>query len=120
MIYLGCTQENTFQLPFAESEIAAIYITYCQKGEIVIEKEKQDCVFKSILVPPLPTLEEVSSCNMKEVNVVTVTLSQEDSLKFGERSEVQIQIRVRLTNGTATKSKIIHEFTDTVLKEGVV
>ena len=120
MIYLGCTQENTFQLPFAESEIAAIYITYCQKDETVIEKEMSDCTFKTVLVPPLPTLEEVSQDNMIEVNVVSVNLSQEDSLRFMEKTEVQIQLRVKLTDGTAIKSKPIREFTDTVFKEGVI
>ena len=45
MIGKGCTCENTFTIPFAEDEIEAIRITYCQNDEIILEKELGDCSF---------------------------------------------------------------------------
>lgn len=100
MIAKGCTVKNTFTIPFSETEIETIFITYGQKGEVVLEKSLADCTFDN--------------------GAVSVDLLQEDTLKFCDCAGVQIQIRVKLTNGTATKSNILHVFTDELLKDGVI
>ena len=100
MIAKGCTCRNTFTIPYGETEVEVLYITYCQKKEIVLEKTLEDCVF--------------------DEGVVRVELSQEDTLKFCDCSSVQIQIRAKLISGAATKSNIIQTTTDEILKDGVI
>ena len=86
----------------------------------MIEKEKSDCTFETIVVPEYPALGEAAAEHMKEVGVVCVILSQEETLRLSDCTDVQMQIRVKLTNGNATKSKVIHAFTDELLKDGVI
>ena len=100
MIAKGCTIKNTFSIPYAKEEVKAMFITYSQKGAVILEKEVSQCEFGD--------------------GVVSVTLSQEDTLKFSDCTSVQIQIRARLENGIATKSNIIQTITDNVLKDGVI
>ena len=100
MIAKGCTCKNTFSIPFAESEIKVIFITYQQKGKTVIEKSLPDCTFSD--------------------GKVSVVLTQEDTLLLAENEYIEIQIRVRLHDGTLTKSKIVETYTDKVLKNEVI
>ena len=100
MIAKGCTCKNTFSIPFAESDIKSIFITYTEKGKTIVEKTLDDCVFSE--------------------NSVSVILTQEDTLKFANHEFVKVQIRVRLNNGTLTKSKIVETYTDTILKNEVI
>ena len=100
MIAKGCTCKNTFSIPFAESDIKVIFITYQQKGKTVIEKSLSECTFSE--------------------GTVSVILTQEDTLKLDENEYIKIQIRVRLQDGTLTKSKIIETYTDKVLKNEVI
>ena len=100
MIAKGCTNVNTFSFPYAAGDIAALYITYKQKGKTVLEKTLNDCTF--------------------EAGYVSVNLSQEDTLKLTDDAIIKIQIRVRFKDGFTNKSKIIETYADEVLKEGVI
>lgn len=100
MIAKGCTCKNTFSFPYAENDVKVIFITYQQKGRTVIEKSLSDCTFSD--------------------DKVSVILTQEDTLKLAENEYIEIQIRVRLQDGTPTKSKIIETYTDRVLKNEVI
>lgn len=95
----GTTQQLTFMLPEAIS-IAALYITFSQNGKTVLEK----------------TLDDV------EVNekTITLSLSQEDTLKFCAKHAVYIQLRIRDALGNAIASEIIRTDAEAILKEGVI
>ena len=100
MICKGCTCRNIFSLPFNENDIDVLFITYQQNGKTVFEKTKDDCEFTD--------------------GHVSVLLTQEDTLKLLNESIVKIQIRLKLVNGTVTKSRVIETYTDIVLKNEVI
>lgn len=100
MIAKGCTCKNIFTLPFPESEIKALFITYRQNKKNVFEKTLSDCEFGD--------------------GTVSVNLTQEDTLKLDDFREIQIQIRVRFSDGSATKSNIVKTYADEVLKNEVI
>ena len=100
LISKGCTVGNSFTVPFTKDEVVALYITYQQRGKTVIEKTLDDCSFGD--------------------NFVSIILTQEETLMFESLVKVRIQIRARLKDGTATKSKIIETDVDTLLKDGVI
>lgn len=100
LIARGCTCENFFSIPYEQDEIAAIFITYQQRGITKVEKTIDDCTFTA--------------------GKVRVSLSQEDTLKFDDDAIIRIQIRIRLNNGIVTKSQIVETYTDNVLKDGVI
>lgn len=100
MISKGCTCKNIFSLPFNENDISVLFITYQQNGKTVVEKVKDDCEFTD--------------------GHVSVLLTQEDTLKLLNESTVKIQIRLRLNDGSVTKSHVIETYTDIVLKNEVI
>ena len=100
MIGKGCTCENTFTIPFMEDEIEAIRITYCQKDKVLFEKELSDCTFSE--------------------GAVSVTLNQEDTLKFDSFQIIEIQLKVKVRGGSVVKSNIIETVTDKVLSCEVI
>ena len=100
MISKGCTATNTFTVPFSRDEVDVLYITYQQREKTVLEKTFEDCTFSE--------------------GVVTVNLSQEETLMFESLLAVRIQIRARLKNNAAIKSNIISTDVDKILKDGVI
>ncbi len=100
MIHKGCTEIHGFKFPYDASDVESLYITYKQNGETIVEKTLDDCTFDD--------------------GVVSVNLSQEDTLKFHDDEIVKVQIRVKFTNGKATKSNIMETYTDNILKDGVI
>lgn len=83
----GTTPVHIFNIPFDTSAIESMRILYAQKEKVILTKVKEDCV-----------LAEKS---------ITVQLSQEDTLLFNSGSLVQIQIRVKTTDGNVSNSDII-------------
>lgn len=69
-------------------------------GKTIVEKTLDDCSFGD--------------------NFISIVLTQEETLMFENRVKVSIQIRVRLKDGTVTKSNIIETDIDRVLKDGVI
>lgn len=110
MIYRGTTPTHVFSFPFKQNEVAALYISYFQKGSIKVEKELNDITFD----PALETIE--------------VTLTQQDTLSFekykwldrARDSLILIQIRVRLENGECWASEVMEERLGDVLKDGII
>lgn len=100
MINKGCNCRCIFPFRYPKNEVAALYVTFQEKGETVVEKELADCEF----------LEKK----------IAVKLSQEETLRFGNNVSVKIQIRGRLIDNTAIKSNIMQTCTDKVLKDGVI
>lgn len=100
LIPRGCTCKTSFPIPYRAEDILALFITYQQNKITKVEKELSECTF--------------------EDGKVSVNLSQEQTLSFEVLVPIRVQIRVRLKDGTATKSTIMETYTDEVLKGGVI
>lgn len=95
----GTTPEHYFSVNVDLSSATELYITYSQNGKPIIEKKIDDA-----------TITE---------DTITVNLTQEDTLKLKER-DCQIQIRVKLLDGTAIASNIITTNVLNILKDGEI
>ena len=110
MIYRGTTPRHSFQFPFKEDEVAALYISYMQKGQIKVEKSLNDIIFDPVN------------------SLIQVDLSQEDTLSFEKYSWLDrqrdslilIQIRTRLANGECWVTDPIKDRLGDVLKDGLI
>lgn len=100
LIPKGCTTLNGFTFPYRKEDVSALRITYSQDGKKVVEKNLNDCEFID--------------------DSIQVLLSQEETLRFNERLRISIQIRVRLNDGTVTKSELIKAHSDPILNEEVI
>ena len=96
----GTTPLNTFTCDIDLSGAELIYITYSQKGRVIIEKSIQDI-----------TVEE---------NILTTRLSQGDTLKFSDREPVSIQIRAKFPSSNAVACAIINTTVTEILKDGEI
>ena len=82
----GTTPTHIFELPFDTDLIDKVKVIYAQDDEIIVTKEQTAC-----------------EC---AANVVSVKLTQEETLKFDCRKSVQIQMRVLTKDGDALASEI--------------
>ena len=104
----GTTPTHTFTLPdnLKTATLSALYITYAQRGETVLEK----------------TLSDVTINN----GVITCTLTQAETLLFSVRNharstdDVAIQVRMKTSDGTAMASDIMRIPVMDVLKDGEI
>lgn len=98
----GTTPILEFTLPFDCSLLTEIYITFAQYGTTVLEKSMADCTCSGTLV--------------------TLSLSQEDTLKMKQdrMAIAEVQLRVRTKDGSALASNIMQIRVDRILKEGVI
>lgn len=96
----GTTPLLEFTLPFDVSQIAEAYVTFCQSGRMVIEKRLDECE--------------------AEGNMLSIRLTQEETLGLSTVYTTEIQIRVRLLSGDALASNIIRVNTERILKDGVI
>ena len=116
----GTTPVNTFQTDADLSDAQVIYITYSQKGRVIIEKQKSDLTIVSLTVH-----DPVSGEDTRVGTSLSVTLTQQDTLAFME-GDVDIQIRARfypetgVTVTPALASDIITVPVKKILKEGVI
>lgn len=97
----GTTPTLTFTMPFTADQVAVVYITFSQGPSVVLEKSEDVAVADKSL---------------------TVTLTQEDTLAFNPTGnpQVNIQVRIRLTDGSAAASQIINTTAGMILKNGVI
>ncbi|MEG1757798.1 MAG: hypothetical protein RR235_04990 [Oscillospiraceae bacterium] len=97
----GTTPKHTFCLPVGKTRLAAMTLTYSQKKRNIIIKSLDDFTFSDA--------------------VASVTLSQEETLLFAEDSPVEIQMRLRLSDGNSViNSNILSVPVDEVLQEEVI
>lgn len=95
----GTTPTHIFTLPFDASTITACRVTYEQENNVVLTKE-------------------INECELKD-NVITVKLSQEDSLKFKCNTAAKVQLRI-LKNDEAIASEVITFFVGECLDNEVL
>jgi len=125
MIIRGTTPYHNFILPILAEDIKAIYVTYLQNEEVILDKSKDDVTITNLVdlydnasVEDLSE-DEQSSCQL------TVHLSQEDTLKFGffpaaRKNIAVIQIRLLTTDDEAFASDPVRERIFGVLHDGVI
>ena len=99
-MFIATTPTLNFSLPFDSNTIAAGYITLAQKNRNVIEKP----------------LEEWTRSGTE----VSVKLSQKETMLLNPDSNIEIQMRIRLNDGTALASRIFSATAERVLKDGEI
>ena len=131
MIIRGTTPYHNFILPILAEDIKAIYVTYLQNEEVILNKsliegEESDSEFVLTNLRDLEnasmeqlTEEERNSCQL------TLHLSQEDTLRFhfypaARKNIAVIQIRILTTDDEAFASMPINERIFGVLLDGVI
>jgi len=98
----GSTPTNTFELDIDLSD-AKVYISYEQDGIVIIEKTGEDLAFSQ----------------SGSVYIITLNLTQQDTLKF-HPGKVLIQIRYVFPTGDADASDIIQTTFERIIKDGVI
>lgn len=83
----GTTPKHTFTIPLETSELASIRIIYAQDDTQLFVKEMSDCVL--------------------EGKTISVTLTQEETLKFDDTKLAQIQLRVKTKSGEVLSSDVL-------------
>lgn len=96
----GTTPTHIFTLPFDTQAVKTVKVTYAHNGEIMLEKQTEDCTMQG--------------------NTVSVKLTQEETLLFDNNQLLQLQIRVLLYNGDALRSVIYHCHTGALLDDEVI
>lgn len=82
----GTTPTHTFTLPFDVSLVQKAMVVYAQNDIEIFRKESSDCQMSG--------------------NEVSVTLTQEDTLKLDCKHLVQVQLRVLTTDNKALASMV--------------
>ena len=96
----GTTPTLQFEFPFALTNVAELWVTLKQDNNIVLDKALADCELNGA--------------------VLTLRLTQQDTLKLNASLPVAIQIRMRTNDGNAVASNIITTSVGQILKDGVI
>lgn len=96
----GTTPTHKFNISFSADRIKDIRITYAQDGETVVEKGNNDCSM--------------------EGNVITTSLTQEETLRFHEKRPVELQIKVLTKEDNVLATRVYTLNVDRVLNEEVL
>lgn len=97
----GTNPVLTFELPEAIT-ISALYITFQQDRKTVLEKSLTDVTYD------------------EESGIITLPLSQQDTLKFSEHEPVWVQIRLRDNLENAVASEPMRVNVGEIFKDGVI
>lgn len=84
-IYRGSTPTLIFNLPFTATTLKGITATFVQVGNIIFEKEIEDC-----------TLED---------NKIKIDLTQQETLQLNAGSYLIIQLKVKTSNDKVLPTK---------------
>lgn len=104
-MYRFTTPVHRFKLPVDPADCEVIQITYKQKCSSIIKEYAHGV---------LPDGMEINE------NIVTITLSQEETEKLKANEMVQIQVRALLGSGVAEASQKINLTVEDVLTGGVL
>lgn len=96
----GTTPTHTFNLPFDTSLIATLRITYEQPTGLELTKTESDCILSG--------------------NTITVVLTQEETLQFNHKYNVEIQARILTQGGEVVASRVITTTVEKCLNDEVL
>ena len=99
----GTTPTHTFDVDTDLRGAEVIYITYEQCGKTVLEK----------------TIDDIETLGEEQISV---KLTQEETLRFLDRSDapVLIQVAARWPTGDTVRSNVIRTNVEAILKEGEI
>lgn len=126
MIIRGTTPYHNFILPVLAEDIDAVYVTYLQNEEVIIDKSN---LTDEMEISNLSDLENASMEELSEEEQsscqLTIHLTQEDTLKFhfypaAKKNIAVIQIRILTTDGEAYASMPVNERIFGVFHDGVI
>ena len=132
MIIRGTTPYHNFILPILIEDIKAIYVTYLQNEEVILNKsliEGEENNSSEFILANLRDLENASMEQLTEEErnscQLTLHLSQEDTLAFhfypaAKKNIAVIQIRILTVDDEAFASMPINERIFGVLLDGVI
>ena len=126
MIIRGTTPYHNFILPILAEQIEAIYVTYLQNNEVILDKSSLTDDFSITNLVDLENANvEILTEEEQELSQLTIHLSQEDTLKFhfypaAKKNIAVIQIRILTTDGEAFASMPVNERIFGVLHDGVI
>ena len=100
MIIRGTTPTIEYELPFDTSVLSEVFVTISQSGNVIIEKEIGDCVLTDCLL--------------------TVKLSQDETLSLSASRIAEIQVRMKTVDGDVLASDIYTDDVYKILKDGVI
>lgn len=96
----GTTPTVTFNLPFNVSTIKNCEVYFGQNDELLFTKGYDDCAFDG--------------------TVMTVTLSQAETLQFDEDEKMQMQVRFVFTDDSVDATKVMKGKVGQILKDGEI
>ena len=99
-MYRGTTPKFSIELDVKTSDVEVAYLSFKQNNEVKVEKTLEDC--------------ECSD------NVLTCTLTQEETLNFTAGVPLMLQVRCRMKDGTTVASDINTFKVVDVFKDGVI
>ena len=130
MIIRGTTPYHNFILPILVEDIKAIYVTYLQNDEVILDKKFVDGEESSDFI--IANLKDLENASMEELSEeerescqLTLHLSQEDTLAFhfypaARKNIAVIQIRILTNDDEAFASMPINERIFGVLHDGEI
>ena len=96
----GTTPTHTFHTDIDLSGATSVFVTYKQGTTVNINKAKANLTITS--------------------STVVAALSQAETLQLSAGTDVQIQIRAKLSDGTAVASNIMSVPVEAILKDGEI
>lgn len=98
----GTTPTIVFHLPFDVSTIHYCEVYFSQNDELIVEKKMSDCLLSG--------------------NMLSVTLTQADTLAFSsdDNGRVEMQLRFVFTDGSVDATTIVKEKAKKILKDGEI
>lgn len=109
----GTTPTHTFKLNTSLAGLEALYVTYQQNGETIVEKALDD--------DGVSVDEETSTVTVKLTQADTLLFSASQLDKFaGNENRIRIQIRLAFEDGTRLASNIVTTPAEELLKDGEI
>lgn len=94
-IHTACKQAVFFEYPFSKEETKKIEIVFEQNDKIILKKTLKNCFFSE--------------------NILSVMLTQEETMLFDSVHEIKMQIQCVLIDGATPKSIVMSTFADEIL-----
>lgn len=95
----GTTPTHVFDIPFDTALVKEARITYAQENQVIVDKKTEDCTMSG--------------------NTISVTLTQEDTLKFDHACMAEVQLKV-LAEGCVMAMPVKTLSIDKILNEEVL
>ncbi len=98
----GTTPTLIFKTPYTAEQIELGYVTFSRKGIVFMD---------------IPFSDERVHI---DDNSISVTFTQEDTLRFNSRAVYTVQLRILLEDNLAVASNIMTMPVDSILKNGII